>query len=322
MDKLASMPKKDRDEIASLAKRLPDDFDFASLSRFPAELRHTVAEFDAPERRRQAKEAEAKGLRYYGPTSHLDLVLNNLGSHANHLRDSVLYRRVVEDAPTVAFRGLRQAARLEYLVATNRDFAHSGGHDCLHVWPMERSAAADDAKALDAYLSAFPRPAAVGHPMTIAYANAYKTLWLDDPGAGFATEAQIEKAAVHRETGKFFGAMLQAILAVRRREPGDLELHLGAALSLHRRLEVPHIRGMLKFVCLPAHGIYNVARRHWQKDGTPLPTIESKANWDYGLDAVVASAAEAPPLLEYAELPGLRTALETLPKKLDLSGWF
>ena len=253
------------------------------------------------------------------PTPYL---LKRLGSGfyfwANNILDIGIGERFYKDDPAILRAALMQAARLGYLTYATKD--NKSGQDCLHIKEMFIGLAAADWALGKAFMATVPGPSEHGHKASIRNVNLlYNVLLGEEASAGIAVESWASKRGSEKQI--YDQALTDALCAIVTQDASALSAALQIVTDNHARQKDLNLGGMGKFVCYPAHALYNVAVHKVGMEPAAIAT-PSSTTWDATFQDIVNATPSAgfQPLIDYAPSSRvLKQWLETLPGNLSPS---
>jgi hypothetical protein len=199
------------------------------------------------------------------------------------IQGSILNRLLTDD-PQVQVQGIRLATRLLYVADLGITPAYSGGCDCLHVWNILEALAVCNYPVIEAYLARHPGPASKGHPFTVLLCNAVTAILTSD----VASYADLLDRLKSRPAPNYDKAMLLCLVAAIEGNSEGITGHLQTMFKSHRTRTIND--GMKRFVCLPAHGLFNLALDVLKRNGQPPPPIPESPLWDQAFHDAVHQA--------------------------------
>ena len=172
------------------------------------------------------------------------------------------------------------------------------------------SLAANDTAVLPAYVKRYNKVSKQGHPFTVLLCNGVMMLLRNE------VDEHIVQKLYDRKEGNYDKAMLLAIAAIAERKPNDLTEHLDAMLKSHRRKTIDD--GLLRFFSIHVHGLFHLARLHFEAHDTEAPSPPTNTLWDETFHtAVLAQPFQLDTDLIAILSPQLAQWAETLPVSVE-----
>lgn len=255
------LPKKDRDYVVNFVKARP-------------EYNEPLPDQFCDCRDRLITQIKRLETRPVGPAYHCksatDLVQFSIDFLSSELLQRSVADRLLNDNFEKLITGLQLVSRLKYVENLAKTDAYSLT-DCHHIFSVVESLAVNDTPAVRAYTDRYPSIAKSGGSWTKLYCNGVMMLLRGE------TDDSIVANLQKHNGGKYDQAVLSAVAAISKLESERLTILLEMVLSGHRRKDPG---GLLKYFCVTAHGIFNLASGYFASKNLPPPREPAHALWD------------------------------------------